>query len=191
MTAVLAVLVAIGVVRVPASDPAPGAAGVSYGHSLLRVLLTVQLDAPCREAEMRAATGADPRRGAAAAGHRAAGERRCRRGRAHPGRRPHHARTPLPQQADLTAVGDALSYGATYETDTVRIRVPTPRLADELVALLAPYQPVARTGPGRLDRPLQVWPVVASGGPLCEIGRAGQADAGACVGERRVSRMQP
>jgi hypothetical protein len=56
--------------------------------------------------------------------------------------------------ADATATG-------------LRIRVPTPRLTDELVASLAPYRPVARTGAGRLDVPLQLWTVTASAAGSC------------------------
>jgi hypothetical protein len=169
LTAVLAVLVALGAVRAaPASDPAPVAAGPSLGHSLLRVPLAVQLDPPCPKAstcaplpvltidEVRAVRVIDlPERGAVVEVTLTGDDDRT------------VARTPLPQQADLTAGAGALSYPATYRPGTLRIRVPTPRLADQLVALLGPYEPVARTGPGRLDRPLQVWLVVGSGGPLC------------------------
>jgi hypothetical protein len=172
VTAVLAVLLGLGLIRAP-SELAPVATGVSYGHSLLRVPLAVQLSpVPC---PIPVSAGCPPppvvtldevlglrvtelpESGAIVEVTLTRDDDRTM------------ARTPLPQQAQLTAVAGTLSYPAMFRPNIVRIRVPTPELADELVALLAPYQPVARTGPGRLDRPLQVWWVRAAGAPLCAV----------------------
>jgi hypothetical protein len=168
LTAVLAVLVALGVSRVPATDRTPVATGHDYGHSLLRVPLTVQLEDQCRKPatcpslltldEVLGLRVTDlPELGAVVEVTLTRDDDRTL------------ARTPLPQTANLSAVADTLSYPATYLPNTVRIRVPTAELADELVAVLAPYRPEARAGSGRLTRPLQVWSVVAAGQPFCDI----------------------
>jgi hypothetical protein len=180
IAAVLAVLVAVGVVRATTGPgPAPVASGVSYGHSLLRTPLTVQLAdgaphisrPPCPTDQL--CPGVPlltidevaglritelPESGAVVVVTLTVDDNRTLSG------------SVLPEQRSyLGAAASTFLYGATYRAGALRVRLPTPEVADGLVAALSPYRPTARTGPGRLDHPLQVWSVVAANRSPCLV----------------------
>lgn len=68
----------------------------------------------------------------------------------------------------LTVEVGAARYGATAARGQLRIRVDDPRAADDLVAGLGAVPlPAPRTGPGRLDVPLQLWTVTGSSSTSC------------------------
>ncbi|HEY6747205.1 MAG TPA: hypothetical protein VI357_15985 [Mycobacteriales bacterium] len=76
--------------------------------------------------------------------------------------------------ASLTAGVGTASYPADLPGgDVLRIRVPTPRMGQELVDELGPVRlGPPRTGPGRLGRPLQIWTVRKSDRSPCAVSPA-------------------
>lgn len=64
-------------------------------------------------------------------------------------------------------------YEATVAADRIRILMPSTQDADALIAELGPFRPSApRTGPGRLDLPLQIWTVAATPAFPCRLSAA-------------------
>jgi hypothetical protein len=64
-------------------------------------------------------------------------------------------------------------YQATVVADRLRIPMPNTQDADALVAELGPFRPSApRTGPGRLDLPLQIWTVAGTPAFPCRLSAA-------------------
>jgi hypothetical protein len=160
---VLAILAAAGVVRIAAVGPAPTAAA---GPSTLRMLHT-SLDVwlgpkaakipwpPC------GAQGYCPPLPILTM-DQVAGLRTTATGQVVVRLMPDRARmfelyTRPVQWSDLQIRVGARSLPATYSDGILRATAPTAAQAEELVAALGLYQPVGRTGPGRLDKPLQVY----------------------------------
>lgn len=160
LVTVLGVLLAVAVVRTggggaPAT-PVAGPATGSYGFSRLRVPLTVAAGALRFSTDEVAAIKVTPllESGVIVAVTLTATDTQTLTGLLGLG----------PDGRILAGAGE--SFPADRTGAELRIRVPTPRLATELVTTLAPYRPVARTGPGRLGIPLQLWTVTdAAAGP--------------------------
>ena len=69
---------------------------------------------------------------------------------------------------ELTVRAAELTYPATAPLGQLRINVGSPRAAAELVSTLGPVRaPAPRTGPGRLDVPLELWNVVGTDSEPC------------------------
>jgi hypothetical protein len=184
LVAVLAVLLTVGVVRGlgGSAPPAPAAGPAATGLSRLTTPLTVALTqrvspsaGPCDAGpglrcvppavvldvdEVEGlATAELPESGAVVLATLTATDAGTLAGAAPPGSGPLLAAIAgAPYPAEMTA-GRVL-----------RIYVPTPRVASEVVGALGPVAvPPARVGPGPLDVPLQIWTVTAATPSPCAV----------------------